>query len=115
MKTYAKRRWNEYNRDLVNRGSIAFWVSQECLDSWKKKTGEKGHPSFSTAVIQAGVVLKSVYHLPRKSLQGFLGSILFLRQVDLKSPNYSLFCKRAKEAAKSFPKLSKRRPLELAN
>jgi hypothetical protein len=58
--------------------------------------------------------MKAVYNLPLRSLQGFLGSILLLLQVDLKCPHYSLFCKRAKEAAACLPKLSTRKPLELA-
>ena len=114
MNTYAKRRWPEYNRNLVNRGSITFWIHKECLDSWITKSGRKGRPSFSTAVIQAGLLIKATYNLPLRSLQGFLGSILLFLQVDLKSPHYSLFCKRAKEVSASLPKLSTKRPLKLA-
>ena len=114
MNNHAKRDWAKYNRNLVNRGSITFWLHKECLDSWISKSGRKGRPSFSTSVIQAGLIIKAVYNLPLRSLQGFLGSILMFLQVDLKSPHYSLFCKRAKEVVSSLPKLSTKRPLELA-
>ena len=114
MNNRAKRSWSEYNRNLVNRGSITFWISEECLNSWQQKTGKKGRPAFSTSVIQAGLIMKAVYNLPPRSLQGFLSSILLFLGVELKSPHYSLFCKRAKEAAASLPKLSKRKPMEIA-
>lgn len=114
MKNHAKRSWSEYNRKLVNRGSITFWLNKECLESWKVKSGKKGRPPFSQAVIQAGLIIKTVYNLPLRSLEGFFGSILKMLEVDLKVPHYSLFCKRAKEVAEALPKLSNRRPIELA-
>ena len=114
MKNYVKRNWSKYNRNLVNRGRVTFWIKEETLSSWLTKSGRKGRPSFSTSVIQAGLIIKSVYNLPLRSLQGFLESLLLVLKVSLKSPHYSLFCKRAKEAASCLPKLSNRKPLELA-
>jgi hypothetical protein len=32
MNNYANVTWTEYNKHLVNRGSITFWFSKECLD-----------------------------------------------------------------------------------
>lgn len=114
MNNHAKRSWSEYNRNLVNRGSITFWISEECLNSWQKKTGKKGRPAFSTAVIQAGLIMKAVYNLPLRSLQGFLSSVLLFLRAGIKCPHYSLFCKRAKEASASLPKLSRKKPVEIA-
>jgi hypothetical protein len=99
MKNYVKRNWSKYNRNLVNRGRVTFWIKEETVSSWLTKSGRKGRPSFSTSVIRAGLIIKSVYNLPLRSLQGFLESLLLVLKVSLKSPNYSLFCKRAKEAA----------------
>lgn len=113
MNNYAKRNWSEYNKKLINRGSITFWLDQECLNSWVQKTGKKGRPSFSKLVIQAGWIIKSVYRLSLRALQGFLRSILKLLQLEIKSPHYSLFCKRAKEAAESLHKLSNKLPTDL--
>ena len=113
MNNHAKRDWRKYNQKLVNRGSITFWLDKECLDSWVNKTGKKGRPPFSNLVIQAGWIIKSIYRLSLRALQGFLKSILKLLQVDLKSPHYSLFCKRAKEASEALPPLSNRRPTDL--
>lgn len=110
---HVKRDWNQYNQKLINRGSITFWLDQECLNSWVKKSKKRGRPSFNQSVIQAGWIIKSVYRLSLRALQGLLESILCLLKVELHSPHYSLFCKRAKEAADNLPKLSNRRPTDL--
>ncbi len=102
MNNHAKRDWHKYNQKLVNRGSITFWFDQECLNSWIEKKGKKGRPSFAKAVIRLGWILKTVYRLPLRALQGFMDSILKLMGTSLPSPNYTLFCKRAKEAQDTY-------------
>lgn len=114
MNNHAKRDWREYNRKLVNRGSITFWFDKECLKSWTLKSGSKGRPSFSKAVIQLGWIIKTVYRLTLRALQGFMDSILKLMGTELACPHYSLFCKRSQEAADSLPKLSNGKILEVA-
>lgn len=113
MNNYAKRNWRQYNQKLINQGSITFWLDPECLNSWVQKSKKRGRPSFSNSVIQAGWIIKSVYRLSLRALQGFLQSVLNLLQTDLKSPHYTLFCKRAKEASLTLPPLSNRRPTDL--
>jgi hypothetical protein len=80
MNNHAKRDWHEYNQKLINRGSLTFWLDQNCLNSWINKCGKKGRPSFSNLVIQAGCRFKSIYRLSLRSLQGFLDSILKISQ-----------------------------------
>lgn len=99
------------NRSI--RESLLFGLTLECLNFWISKTGKKGRPSFSDSVIQAGWMIKSIYRLSLRALQGFLGTIFSLLKIELTSPHYTLFCKRAKEAADSLPKLSNKRPTDL--
>ena len=51
---------------------------------------EKSPSSFSNLVIQAGRIIKSIYRLSLRSLQGFLDSILKLFKLNLKSPKEEL-------------------------
>jgi hypothetical protein len=104
MNNYAQRNWIEYHKHLVNRGSMTFWFSKECLDHWVSKSATPGRPAFSKEVILAGLIFKTVYNLPLRSLQVFFQSILCLLKIDLKVPHDSLFCKRAQE---NFPLTSK--------
>jgi IS5 family transposase len=114
MKNHAKRDWRKYNQKLINRGSLTFWFDKDCLTNWLQKDGKKGRPSFSDSVIQLGLVIRTVYKLPLRALQGFIESILKLIKVDLHSPHYSLFSKRAAETISVLPKLSNTRPMEIA-
>jgi len=105
--SHAKRNWSQYNKSLVNRGSLTLWIDKDSLKKPLIYTRKVGRPSFSSAIIQTGLILKSVYRLTYRALQGFLNSVLSI------SPNYTLFCKRAREVAADLPKLSKRRPKDL--
>jgi len=114
MKNHAKRDWHKYNQKLINRGSLTFWFDQDCLKNWIEKDGKRGRPSFADSVIELGLILRTVYQLPLRALQGFIESILKLIKVNLHSPHYSLFSKRAAKAASMISKLSNRKPLEIA-
>ena len=57
MNNYAKCNWHKYHQKLINRGSLTFWLNQDCVKSWKNKHGKKGPSSFSNLVIHAGLVL----------------------------------------------------------
>ena len=114
MKNHAKRDLRNYNQKLINRGSLTFWFDQDCLANWVEKDRKRGRPSFVDSVIQLGLIMRSVYKLPLRVLQGFIASILKLIKVDLHSPYYCLFSKRAAETMATLPKLSNTKPMEIA-
>lgn len=51
--------------------------------------------------------------MPYQALVGFFKSLIELAKIDMNVPHYSLFCKRAKEVAILFSKLSSRRDLAI--
>ena len=108
-----KRCWQNYNKSLVKRGSITFWIDEGLLKSDSALESTKGRPKFKTSIIQAGWILRIVYKLTFRSLEGFFSSLLSMLESDIESPNYTLFCKRGHEVASLLPKLSNRRPLEV--
>lgn len=106
-----KRTWKEYNRDLVKRGSLTFFIDQESLQPPSKTKKKRGRPRiFAHPLIQLLLVLKIQYRMTYRSLEGFAKSMLPLLQEDLVLPTYPLICKRAFELKGILPKLSKRRP-----
>ena len=113
MNSHVKRNWSHYNKSLVNRGSLNIWIDEAFQKQWFKKKNTPGRPAFSTHVIELGWILKIVYRLTLRAMQGFLQSILGLLKLDLDSPHYSLFSKRAKEASDAAKKLSNRKPIDL--
>lgn len=96
---YRVRNWKEYNKSLVQRGSLTLWIDEEMLEKWgtSVKTGKKGRPeAYPDEVISCALHLKAVLHLKLRSLEGFLISIMQLLKLDLKVPHYSTICKRQK-------------------
>ncbi len=113
MKHNVKRCWSKYNKSLVNRGSITFWIDRDLLTDKACFESTKGRPKFKSSIIKAGWVLRVVYRLSFRSLEGFFSSLLSMLGSTMKSPDYTLFCKRGDEVASLLPKLSNRRPIEL--
>ena len=31
----SNRNWAEYNRSLIYRGSLTFWISEDVIEAWK--------------------------------------------------------------------------------
>jgi hypothetical protein len=95
--TYRTRNWPDYNRSLVQRGSLTVWVSPEVLAAWTgvPPTGRRGHPqTYSDLAIECLATLRAVYHLAQRASQGLLQSIFELMQVSLPVPSYSTLSRR---------------------
>ena len=105
-----KRNWNKYNRDLVKRGSITFFIDPGALTE-KPEQNKRGRPRlFSHPLIHLLLVLKIQYRLTYRTLEGFAKSILPCIQSGIFLPTYSLVCKRASSLEALLPKLSSRSP-----
>jgi|SRR5579862_1750351 len=107
---YRTRNWKEYNRSLVNRGSITFWFEEESVKNWysKERTGEPGRPDiYSDAAIRCGLMIKAVFRITLRALQGFIASIFQLAGFQLQCPHYSVFSRRAKDLQIPLRKLLK--------
>src|SRR3990167_3828020 len=97
-KQYKVRNWREYNQSLVDRGSVAFWITDEALRQWqeRKKTGKRGKPKlYSNLAIETALTLREVFHLPLRQSEGFLRSILRKMGSGRKAPDYSTLSLRA--------------------
>lgn len=96
---YKVRNWKEYNKALVNRGSILFWITEEAMQDWveKQRTGKRGKPKvFSTTAIQTALTLQQVFRTPLRQTAGFLTSIFGTLSLTLPTPDYTTLCKRTK-------------------
>jgi len=114
--TYRIRNWKEYNKALIQRGSLTLWFSEDSVQKWHSCpcTGTKGHPQiYSDDAILCALLVRSVYHLPLRALVGFLLSIVTLLTLSITIPSYTQICRRAKALKKNLAKLSNRRPTDL--
>jgi hypothetical protein len=99
--------WKEYNQALVNRGSITFWFDRSLTEAWYfhgEKQGRGCFKTFSDTAIQHGLMLKSVFKLPLRALEGFTNSMFKLLNLPLSAPDYSLYSKRARQLSVTIPR-----------
>lgn len=93
-----KCNWSKYNKSLINRGNINFWFSKESLQKWRASRRKKaGRPfKFSDDFIECLSILRHVFKLPLRQLQGFAQSLLEMQRLNAPIPHYSCICKRTK-------------------
>jgi transposase len=96
---YRIRNWRDYNKALVSRGSLTLWLDTRSTNTWldcdcPRRRGRRH--TYTDAAILCALLLRKVYHLPLRSTQGLVSSILQLMQVDLPSAHYSTLSRRAR-------------------
>ena len=107
-----KRNWRQYNKSLVQRGSITFLIDPKVMKTLgvRPQKKKKGRPlEFSDQLILMLLMIKIHYKMPYRMLEGFT-RFFFEKFTKIKVPTYSLTCKRAKELDTKLPKLSTNRP-----
>jgi len=91
--------WPEYNKAMVSRGSVTFWIDKEAISTWhcREHHGGRGRGhTYSDHAIQTSLAIKGIFGLSLRALEGFLNSVFQLMELDIKSRNYSCISKRAK-------------------
>ncbi len=103
---YRIRNWSDYNRSLVERGSLTFWISEELLANWivTEKSGERGRaPHYTAAAIVAMASLKFVFAQAGRQRCGLVASIFRLLKVQLSVPDQSTLWRRMAGGEVSLP------------
>ena len=91
--------WKQYNQALVQRGSLTIWMDASAIRRWHCHIhhGLRGRGfHYSDTAIETALMLKGLFNLPLRALEGFINSLFKLMAVPLKSPDYSCISKRAK-------------------
>lgn len=104
------RNWSEYNKELVQRGSLTFLLDPKTFKSFSKrpKSTGPGRPiEYNNALIEFLMTVKVHFKLAYRALEGFADSFLSRLFPNQKTPNYTSICKRVQKLAASLPVLSK--------
>lgn len=67
-----------YNKTLINRGSLTFWLDDEVIKAWYESAmpSSRGRPQrYSDLAITIVLVIKRVSRLTLPAAQGFIDSI----------------------------------------
>ncbi|MBD0326966.1 MAG: IS5 family transposase [Pyrinomonadaceae bacterium] len=97
---YRIRNWRDYNKALVSRGSLTLWIDTRSTDTWLEQANpaRRGRRhTYTDSAILCALLLREAYHLPLRSTQGSVSSVLRLMQVGLQSPHYSTLSRRARQ------------------
>jgi hypothetical protein len=103
---YRVKNWSEYDKALVQRGSITFWMSDDFEKTWKH-TGEKQRGSqfdYSDQSILVMLTIKEVFHLTNRGVEGFVRSIFQMMKINLPVPDHTTLSKRGKNLKVNLPK-----------
>jgi IS5 family transposase len=94
---YHLRNWREYNRALVQRGSLTLWFSAEVLTVWqsRERTGQREHPrTYSDTAILTMATLQEIYHLGVRQTEGLVDSLGERLHLEVAIPHYSTLSRR---------------------
>jgi hypothetical protein len=103
---YRVKNWSEYDKALVQRGSITFWLSEDFEKNWRH-TGEKQRGSqfdYSDQAIMVMLTVKEVFHLTNRQTEGFMRSLFAMLKIALPVPDHSTLSKRGKDLKVNMPK-----------
>ena len=114
--TYRLRNWSEYNKALVQRGSLTLWVSEDVLQTWHDhtRTGKRGAPRTDTdTAILCMATLEEVSRLPLRATEGLTCSVVTLLGLELPVPDYTTLCRRRRSLQVELPRRPTSEPLHL--
>ena len=103
---YRVKNWSEYDKALVERGSIMFWLSEGFEQNWLY-AGEKQRGSqfdYSDQAIEIMLTVKEIFHLTNRATEGFMRSLFAMLKIALPVPDHSTLSKRGKKLKVNLPK-----------
>ena len=93
---YRVMNWPDYDRGLVRRGDIRFWIDESALEQWDaaKRRTPGGQRRFSELAISTTLMLGVVFRLPLRQTEGFVRSLVDLMGCDLPVPDHTTLSRR---------------------
>ncbi len=110
-RTYQIKNWAEYNKSLIQRGDITLWCADDAMGNWVlPNEGKRGRPAmYSDEAILCALMIKVVFRLPLRALEGFLVALLGLTGAFLPVPSYTQICRRAAALGQIVKRLSSKK------
>jgi hypothetical protein len=113
---FKLKNWSMYNKSLVERGNVNFWLPENIGNKWshniviKQKGGQKKYSDLS---IMTCLIIRTIFNLTLRSTEGFVQSILDINYTGLKCPDYSIISRRAQSLDIEIPHLPKNGPIDV--
>ncbi|AHF74181.1 transposase ISSoEn1, IS5 ssgr IS903 family [Candidatus Sodalis pierantonius str. SOPE] len=91
--------WPAYNNAFRQREDLTVWLDESAIAAWTESTPpeHRGRPlHYTDMAITTVLMIKRVFNLSLRALQGFVDAIFKLMGLSLRCPDYSLVSRRAK-------------------
>ena len=112
---YLVTNWKEYEQGLRDRGDVTIWFDEDAIGGWIPR----GHRSrgaqrrYSDLAIETALTLGILFRLPLRQTEGFVGSLLRLMDLELRSPDHSTLSRRAKQLDIQLPSIGRKAAIHL--
>ena len=113
---YRVTNWREYDRALVEWGSLTVWFKKETVlkSACPEANGKRGAPfQYSDIAIQTLLTMKAVFHLPYRALEGFARSLMQIMELPLSIPDHTQMSRRARTLQVTIPRRTNGEPLHV--
>ena len=96
---YRVRNWAAYEESLRRRGDVTLWFDEEAVHAWNAATGgvPGGQRKYSNLAILTSLTLRTVFRLPLRQTEGFVGSLIRLMGLDLQTPDHTTLSRRGRD------------------
>ena len=96
---YRVTNWPEYDRGLVERGSLTLWITPEALEAWTpSRSGKRGgQRRYSDIAILTAHILRLRFRLTLRATEGFARSLFDLVGLELDVPDHTTLSRRLRE------------------
>src|SRR4030066_1860425 len=103
---YRVGNWSEYDRALVQRGSLTVWIADSFEKTWFYQGPlQRGSQfDYSAQAIEVMLTLKNVFHLPNRATEGFACSLFGLLKIALPVPDHTTLSRRGKTLKVRLPR-----------
>ena len=98
---YRVTNWLEYDRGLVQRRDIRFWIDAKVIVYWIAtwRKGPGGQRWYSNTAIVATLTLGSVCRLLLRQAEGFVRRFFALMDVEILVPDHTTLARRRRSVA----------------
>jgi len=113
---YRVRNWRDYNRALIQRGSLTIWFEEETLVAWvgNEQVGQVGSPTlYAHTAIHCILTLNVLFRLPLRQTQGLVASLFQMGGLVLPVPHYSTLRRRGATRPVVLPRQARSTSLHL--
>ena len=112
---YRVRNWPAYEAGLKRRGDLTLWLDEAAMAGWQapRRTTPGGQAWYSDAAIELVLMLRLVFHLALRQVEGFAAGVLRLLGQELRVPDHTALSRRGRGFAGRRPEALPHGPMRL--